>query len=424
MRRIYLDGNAGARLRPSAAEALSLVSEVQNPSSVHHAGRGARALLRNARREILRLLGVPQTSAEYRLIFTSGGTEACNLMIRGFLGPLPILGKFPGRIVSSSIEHPAVLETLDELRSCGWQVVLVDPRRDGSIDPDEFVAAAARDTALVALMAANNETGVIQPIEEVSRKLRLEGYRGPIVCDFIQMFGKGTADAAARLFDAGVDAISLSAHKVGAPAGTGALVVHSGAHSSCLLLHPLLRGGFQEDGHRPGTENLFGAVAWGLVCRDANRVQAGEAARVSALRDELWRELAEIEDVERIGTDESARILPNTLMVRFQGCRGDDLVVALDVAGVMVSTGSACASGKQGVSHVIEAMGYVPEQAREVLRFSLDWATSEDDIRSAAECVRTVVQRARRASSESAIAELLSAQRAPGREANDSSRNV
>ncbi len=406
MKPIYLDANAGSLSRSSLDRAAELLADAGNPSSVHRAGQRAKFLLRESRRHICRMIGMTGVEKDALLSFTSGGTEACNQMIYGFLGPVHLLAKFPGRIVSTSIEHPCVLETLERLRKVGWEIVLVPPERSGAIDPEKFAATVTSETALVTMMTANNETGVLQPVESMVRILRKNNYNGPIVSDAVQSFGKVSLDAR-QLFDAGLDALSLSGHKAGAPAGIGAIVMSSRAGDSCRVFSPLLSGGNQEGGFRPGTENLLGIVAWGEAAKDLLTIREARCLELGQLRSQLWKRLSGIERVEWIGSSAASGILPNTLMVRFEGCRADDLVVALDVAGVMASTGSACSSGKQSASHVVRSMGYNDIEAKEAVRFSLDWNCSEDEINRAAEIIRDAVARARLSKSETTFEKSL-----------------
>jgi cysteine desulfurase len=398
---IYLDANASARIRPEVervvAELLSPVAP-RNPSSVHQLGRQARSRLQAARKSVLRLLNGGSDVRNQRLAFTSGGTEACNAMVLGFLGELPRLAQAPGHVVVSAIEHPAVLEPLALLERCGWSITRIRPAEDGIVRVSDFLAAVRSDTALVALMAANNETGALQPVEELARSLRATGYRGPIVSDFVQAFGKAQLTAES-LFSAGVNALSISGHKIGAPAGIGALILNTAADAVCFTCEPLLRGGAQEHSQRAGTENLFGALAFGEVSRVCLAAFVEELEQRRRLRERLWDSLrSRIPAVERITPRDEAthpRATANTLMVRFHGCRADDMVVALDLEGVCVSTGSACASGKQSVSHVVTAMGYTGDAAREMIRFSLDWDTDEAAVERAAEIAAKVAAKMR-----------------------------
>ncbi len=393
---LYFDANGGSRPRLEALSALDLLIQERhrlgNPSSIHTAGQRSRSYLSSARRDILRFLDLRED--QVKLVFTSGGTESCNLMVLGFLSELPA----SAHIVSSSIEHPAMLETLRYLGGRGFGVSLVDPRPSGYVQPDELIAHVRESTELVTLMGANNETGAIQPIVETARRLRGSGYRGLIVSDCAQLFGKSDVSGRA-LIEAGVDAFSISGPKLGSISGIGAVILATST-KSCREFIPQIRGGSQEFSLRGGSENLYGIVSLGAVCRKLAETGDSEVARLVALRELFWKLLQEnCEPVEPVIStapeDSSAKCLSNTLSVRFPSCRGDDLVVALDLHGLQASTGSACASGKQGESHVLLSMGLTKSQAREVVRFSFDYDATEDSIREASRIVRTCVRLAR-----------------------------
>jgi cysteine desulfurase len=379
---IHFDANATATLRPAVADAIqaALSSELGNPSSIYQAGRAARTALTNARQEILRKLLGDECARKGRLFFTSGGTEACNSAIRGFLNPA-----FPGRIVTSSIEHAAVLGELNSLT--GWEVFKIDPESDGIVDPHRFVSAIDGRTALVILMAANNESGAIQPVAEIARELRVRGYSGPIFSDFTQAVGKSGLELA-ELFQAGVSAVAISGHKVGALSGIGAVILST--EGSCFQFSPLLHGGEQEEGFRSGTENLIGALSLRAAMGELTEA---EQNRLRSLRDKLWDRLQRsVAPVKKLTPEDS---LCNTLLLQIEGCRGDDLVVALDLMGVNISQGSACSSGKQRVSHVVTAMGLSEKEAKEVVRISLDWSVDEKALTLGAERIEQAVARMR-----------------------------
>ena len=399
---IYLDANATSRIRPVAARALAELSAesslVRNPSSIHAMGRLARARLTEARRQLAELL-LRGSVAKVRTVFTSGATEACNQMIWGFLAPLGELGRFPAHIVSSAIEHPAIDEPLRALEAWGWEVTRVVPRESGILDAADIAAAVTPKTALVAVMAANNETGAVQPLLTIATLLREKKYQGAIVSDYTQVFGKLAIDAKS-LFDAGVDALAVSGHKLGAPAGIGALFLAEGADRICRTVHPLIVGGAQEQRFRGGSENLFGAVAFGAVAAELSQSVADDERERRKLREQLWLRLERsVPQLERLTPSDEGecRSLPNTLLVRVEGCRGDDVVVALDLEGVAASVGSACSSGKQGASEAVKAMGLSDTAAREIVRLSLDWDATEDTVIRASEIVTRVVERMRKA---------------------------
>src|SRR6266481_2393411 len=348
--RTYLDWNATTPLRPEAAAAISSVlSHCGNPSSVHLWGRAARQAMERARQSVGALLDVRPE----RIIFVSGGTEANHLAL---------LGTGRDRVLVSAVEHDSVLRAVPEAER-----IPVD--RDGIVELDVLDRLLAADPrpALVSAMLANNETGVMQPVAEIARIAR--GHDALFHCDAAQAAGRIAVDVAAI----GADLVTLSAHKLGGPAGIGALVVTGG-----LELTPLLRGGGQEHGRRAGTENLPGIAGFAAAAAAA----AAEIAvydTVAALRDGLEAEIAAIAP-EAVVLGAAANRLPNTSAIAMPGVAAETQVVALDLDGVMVSAGAACSSGKVGPSHVLEAMGAGPDLAASTIRVSLGWSSTEDDI--------------------------------------------
>lgn len=398
---LYLDANASSRLRPSALRVLQAAGSgaltVANPSSIHSAGRASRALLRESRDAIAKLLKLTDQH-RYEVVFTSGGTEACNLMVSGF-----IAGASAGEALSSAIEHPAVLEPLRSFQLHGGKLKLIPPLSSGVVSVSSFVEALSAETCLVTLMGANNETGALQPIAELAKALRSNGYRGPIVSDLTQALGKSELELG-LLFDQGIDAVAVSGHKVGAPTGIGVLVLNLSKHQgSCRLFSPLQLGGTQESGFRAGTENVVGAMAFGAVASELAEGLSNEVSRLRQLREMLWRGLSEVAaKAQRLTPfEKSGEILAlsNTLLVCFPGVSAESLVTALDLAGVCVSAGAACASGKQQPSHVVLAMGYPETSARETVRFSLDWDASDQTVGETVSAVATCLVRMDAASS-------------------------
>ena len=391
MERLYFDANAGSTLRPAAVAAITELvrvdGEFRNPSSVHSSGRNARALLSSARAAILKFVGAPSDST---LVFTSGGTESCNLMLFGYL---PLAAAAGATVVASAIEHPAVSEPLRALEIAGARVIYVNPERDGRVSAEKFIAAVDDSTLLVTLMAAHNETGALQPVAEVARRLRSSGYRGVMVSDAVQYLGK-TSEKVGALLEAGVDAVSLGGHKAGAPSGIGALVMRR-AKEICRSFSPVICGGAQESRLRGGTENLFGAAAFGEVSRYLEGECLAEVSRVTMLREQLWTEVrAAVPGAERL-TPELGGSISNTLLVRIPECRGDDLVVASDLKGLSVSAGAACSSGKPEPSPSVLAMGRPAQEARQIVRFSLDWNTTSAAVTRAAGIFAEAVQQMR-----------------------------
>jgi cysteine desulfurase len=348
-RSTYLDYNATAPVRPAAAAAVSAVlAEVGNPSSVHGFGRAARARMEAAREQVAALVGARPS----QVIFTSGGTEA---------NDLAIVGTGRARVLVSAIEHDSVL------KAARYEAIPVT--RDGVVDLAalERMLSAATEPALVAVMLANNETGVIQPVAEAARIAHAHG--ALFHCDAVQAAGKIPVDFAAL----GADLLILSAHKLGGPPGVGALVV-----ADHVELAARQRGGGQERNRRAGTENLPGIVGFGVAAEIA-AAELGAMAVTSRLRDELERcAIAAVPRAIVFGR-EAAR-LPNTSCLALPGLSSEVQVMGLDLAGVAVSAGSACSSGKVQPSHVLRAMGADALTAGSAIRVSLGWRSSIEDI--------------------------------------------
>ena len=350
-RTAYLDYNASAPIRPQAAAAVAqALTLTGNASSVHGFGRRARACLEDAREAVAALVKAPPSA----VVFTSGGTEANNLALRGLAQ-----GR---RVLVSAGEHPSVLEAID-----GAAKVPLDP--DGVIDLARLAEMLAGEPqpALISVMLANNETGVIQPLDAVVALARQHG--ALVHCDAVQAVGKIAVD----MTDLGVDALSVSAHKIGGPQGVGALVA-----AESLALAPLLRGGGQERRRRAGTENLPGIAGFGAAAALA-AADLDDAPRIAVLRDDLEQRLhGQAPEVVVIGAG-TAR-LPNTSCVAVPGLTAETLVMGLDLAGVAVSAGSACSSGKVAPSHVLRAMGLGEAEAAAAIRVSLGWASAPADV--------------------------------------------
>lgn len=357
--RIYLDHNATTPTRPEVAEAMSRVlrEEFGNPSSVYAEGAAARSVVEAARRQVAGLLGVKSTEVR----FTGGATEANNTLLFGLLRP-------GDHVVTTAIEHPSVAEPLSLLETRGVSVTRVVPDSDGCVSAEGIEGAIREDTKLVTVIWANNETGALQPIEEIADICR----RRDLVfhVDATQAVGKVAVDLAR----VPVDVLSSSAHKLGGPKGIGALIVRGGVELPAFLL-----GGGQERGLRGGTENVSGIVGYGLACSLAADERAERAEASGKLRDRLWQGIqASVDDVRWNGDPE--RLLSNTLNVEFVGVAGEVLVQALDLEGVSVSAGAACHSGSIEPSKVLTAMGRTPEQARGSLRLSVGYGVDEEQI--------------------------------------------
>ena len=358
--RTYLDYNATAPLRPEARAALMAALDIGNPSSVHEEGRKARALVEEARRDIADLVVAhPET-----VIFTSGGTEACNLALS--LRDAPN-GKV-ARLLVSAIEHSAVLQAAKETaKENGLSVSEIPVTAAGLVDVKALGALLEDDTpALVCVMLANNETGVIQPIAEISRMVKAHG--SLLFCDAVQAAGKTDIN----MIGMGIDALALSGHKLGAPMGIGALVTRPG-----LVVPPMLIGGGQELGRRAGSENISGIAAFAAAAK-ASKAALDAFQKLADLRDNMEAALqAAAPDVQIFGAGEAR--LANTSCFALDGLNSETLVMALDLAGIAVSAGSACSSGKVSRSHVLAAMGVETHISKGVLRVSLGWQSTAQD---------------------------------------------
>jgi cysteine desulfurase len=349
-RTAYLDWNASAPMRAEAAAAMAeVLARCGNPSSVHRFGRAARQALEVARAHVAALIG----AAPSEVVFTSGGTEANHLALRGIAGR---------RVMVSALEHDSVRQA-----AAGAAVIPATPAGIVDLAALERMLAAEPRPVIVSLMLANNETGALQPVAEAARLVHARG--GLLHCDAVQAAGKVPVEM--RALDA--DLLSLSAHKLGGPQGVGALAVTSDAPLAALQT-----GGGQERGRRAGTENLPGIVGFGVACRIAAE-RLGDCAGVASLRDVAERRLTALAPEAPIYAAGVAR-LPNTLAIGMPGVAASTQVMALDLAGVMVSAGAACSSGKVRRSAVLEAMGVEPEAAESAIRVSLGWNTVAADI--------------------------------------------
>jgi cysteine desulfurase len=386
----YFDHNATTPLHPEVAQAMAALIQSQgafsgsggsagfgNPSSIHWAGREARSLVEDARESLARLIAV--SPAE--IVFTSGGTEADNLAILGAAHS----GRLKGRhLVAATFEHPAVLEAVRKLEAEGWPVTWIDPDGDGVVRPETVEAALRPDTGFVSLMAANNETGAVQPVAAVGALLRPRGIL--FHCDGVQALGK-LAEVRPRAWN--VDYLALSAHKINGPKGVGALYVRKGAPLQGQTL-----GGSQERQARGGTENVLGIVGFGRAAEVWSRIGDAERARLGLLRDALETALrSRIPDL--VVNAAGAGRVPNTLNATFPGCKADLMVMGLDMRAAAVSAGSACASGSVKYSHVLLAMGKGKEAAASSLRFSLGQGNSESEIGPLADQVADVAKSVR-----------------------------
>ncbi|MEW6130503.1 MAG: cysteine desulfurase NifS [Acidobacteriota bacterium] len=382
--KVYLDNSATTPVAKEVIEAMLpyLAEDFGNAQSVHAFGQRAKSAVEQARREVAALINAQ--AAE--IIFVSGGTEADNLAIRGIVEAHQDKGK---HIITTRIEHPAVLATCEALAQRGFQVTYLPVSRDGLINLEDVRAAITDETILISVMHANNETGVIQPLEAIAAIVNQRRAQGHghlhFHTDAVQAVGKITVDVA----QLGVDLLSLSGHKLHAPKGVGALFIKKG-----VRLAKLFYGGHHERDKRPGTENVPGIVALGKACELARREFGERTARMRELRDYLeQRILNEIPDVQ-INGDREHRV-PNICNLSFAGVDGESLLIALDLQGIAVSTGSACSSGSLEPSHVLTAMQLKREEVRGSLRFSLSAYTTREEIDYAVEALREITARLR-----------------------------
>jgi cysteine desulfurase len=377
---VYLDYNATAPVRPEAQRAIAeVLARVHgNPSSAHAFGAEARAALARARKQVAEALDVaPET-----IVFTSGATEANNTVLRhaarGAPGP-------DVHLVTCATEHPSILEEVRALAADGCRVTVLPVERDGRLDVERFAAALTPETRLASVMWANNETGVIQPIAELARRAAARGV--PFHTDAVQALGK----LPLALSTLPVDYASFSAHKLGGPKGVGVLYVRPG-----IALVPLLRGGSQEKGRRPGTENVPGIAGFGAACAAASGELERAHARHERLREKLWDGIqGALPDAVRNGA--RAHSLAHTLNVSFAGASGEALVEALDLEGIAVATGAACHAGSTEPSHVLSAMGLPKELGSSAIRFSLGPGIDDEAIARVLEVLPRVVARVRQA---------------------------
>ena len=364
MQRIYLDHNATTPIHPEVADAMVAVlrEEFGNPSSVHHFGQRAKAVVDQARSAVATLIGADSSE----VVYTSGGTESDNFAIRGTAEVLERTGR--RHLIASAIEHEAVLNTLKALTRRGWEATLLPVSDTGIVLPDDLRTALRDDTALVSVMHANNEIGTIQPIAELAR---IAHERGALFhSDAVQSAGKIPVDVKTL----GVDLLSISAHKCYGPKGVGAIWIRRG-----LRILPLVTGGRHERNRRAGTENVVGIVGMGAAAILARARMADEGFRVAALRDRLEAGILRAVRGTVVNGASAARV-PNTTNISFDRTEAESLLIALDLDGIAVSTGSACSSGTLEPSHVLKAMGFPSHRTQNSIRFSLGAGTTAADV--------------------------------------------
>lgn len=380
--RVYLDYNATTPVAPAVLDAMLpfLRDNFGNAGSVHTPGQRARAAVDSARESVAALIGAKPSE----IVFTSGGTEADNLAV---FGSIAVSTKPRKHVITTAIEHHAILHSCEELERQGIEVTVVPVGQSGElqgiVDPEEIRRALRPETVLITVMHANNELGVVQPIEEIARVAADAGVR--FHCDAVQSAGKVPLDVN-RL---GVDLLSISAHKFCGPKGVGALYLRTGTP-----LAPRFFGGHAERDRRPGTENVPGIVGIGKAAELARTLLAEDSARISALRDRLEAEVLARVPAAHVNGARAHRV-PNTTNISFPGAGGEALLISLDLQGIACSTGAACSSGSTEPSHVLLAAGLSRDDARSSLRFSLGRPTTSEEIDYAISVIPSVVERIR-----------------------------
>jgi len=362
--RVYFDYNATTPPSPEVVERVAAATQelFGNASSVHHFGQQAKAALDEARSAIASLIGADPSE----IVFTAGGTESDNFALRGAAEALEPTGR--RHLVATAIEHEAVLNTLKALARRGWRTTLVSVDQSGIVSPDRVREALAEDTAIVSVMHANNEIGTIQPVAEIAALARARG--AMVHTDAVQSAGKIPIDVKAL----GVDLLSLSAHKFNGPKGAGILFVKRGTR-----MQPILTGGKHERNRRAGTENTPAIAGMAVAARQAAQKLDAEAVRLSQLRDRLEAGILASVPGTVVNGGGSLRV-PNTTNISFDRVEAESLLIALDLEGIAVSTGSACSSGTLEPSHVLKAMGLPVHRTQNSLRFSLGLFSTQAEV--------------------------------------------
>ncbi|MGB2897767.1 MAG: cysteine desulfurase NifS [Candidatus Acidiferrum sp.] len=378
MNRVYFDYNATTPVEPEVLDAMLpyFSGEFGNAASIHTPGQRARAAVETAREQVAAVIG----ARAQEIVFTSGGTESDNHAIFGIV---EAAGGHEKHVITTAIEHEAVLNACQALEKNGVRVTFLATNREGQIDLDELRQAVRPETALITVMHANNELGTVQPLEEIGRIAKERDIY--FHTDAVQSAGKVPID----VNKIGVDLLSLSAHKFYGPKGIGALYIRSGTR-----LRQLLYGGHHQRGFRPGTENVAGIVGLGKAAEIARESLGADARRVSTLRNKLERGLLARVPHARVNGGAASRT-PNTTNLVFPGIEGEALLIALDLKGLACSTGAACSSGAVEPSHVLTAIGLPPEEARASLRFSLGRHTTEQEVDFALQVVPSAVEQLR-----------------------------
>ncbi|MDD5190244.1 MAG: cysteine desulfurase NifS [Dehalococcoidales bacterium] len=379
MKRVYLDYAATTPVRPEVIEAALpfFTEDWGNPSSIHAFGQAARAAVEEARGQVAALIGAKNKEEIY---FTSGGTEADNWALKGIAFANRERGN---HIITSRIEHHAILETCHYLEKQGFTVMYLPVDQYGMVDPDAVKNAVTPKTILISIMHANNEVGTIQPIAEIGKIARNAGVY--LHTDAVQTAGHIPVEVNAL----GVDMLSVSGHKLYGPKGIGALYIRQG-----VKIEPLIHGGAQENSMRAGTENVPGIVGFGRAAELAAAEQPGEAARSTALRDELTRQILSTIKNTRLNGHPEKR-LPNNVNISFDFVEGEPICLNLDLAGICVATGSACSSESAEASHVLLALDLTPAQARGSIRFTFGKWSTPADIKKVMEILPPTIARLR-----------------------------
>jgi cysteine desulfurase len=388
MTRVYFDYNATTPLAPVVVDEVVRVTRdvFGNASSVHAFGQQAKTVVDSARSALAALLNADPSE----VVFTSGGTEADNFAIRGAAEALEPAGR--RHLIASGIEHEAVLNTLKALARRGWRTTLLRVDETGVVSPDRLREAMTDDTAIVSVMHANNEIGTIQPVADLAAIAHAHG--ALMHTDAVQSAGKIPVDVRAL----GVDLLSVSAHKFNGPKGAGALWIKRGTR-----MQPVMTGGKHERNRRAGTENVPALAGLGVAATLAASKMPGEARRVAALRDRLETGILHAVPCTAVNGARDARV-PNTTNISFDHVEAESLLIALDLEGVAVSTGSACSSGTLEPSHVLRAMGLPPHRTQNSLRFSLGMFSNQEEVDRVIEILPRLVEKLRGLTRKPAVA--------------------
>jgi cysteine desulfurase len=385
---IYLDYNATTPIDPRALESMIpyMREHYGNPSSIHSYGSRAKAALDESRERVSDLI----STKPKEIVFTSGGSESNNAAIIGAAHALKEKGS---HLITTKIEHASILETFRFLANHGFKVTLLGVNEHGLIDLDELRESITDETILVSVMFANNETGVVMPIDEIAALVKEKGV--VFHTDAIQAFGKMDIN----LNDISVDMLSISSHKMYGPKGVGALCIRNG-----LRIDPFIHGGGQERGRRSGTENVPAIVGFGKACEIVKEELKGQESevRIKAMRDRLHKGITDKIDCLKLNGHPEIR-LPNTLNLSFEDVEGESLVMSLDLEGIAVSTGSACSEGNVDPSHVLLAMGLSNQQASSSIRFSFGRFNEENDVDRVLEILPGIVDRIRQVKKSEAV---------------------